>query len=304
MLPFVFELDLTASNLDPGPGQNQRFCYKVTGVDNGRCHSADLSHFVLGICDRISENQVTNISVTINGMDQTVDYGWKGNVELLLPQNPDRHTGCIGLRFKFGVNKSGGQMQFCFELTEPYPIGPNPVCLYGGGVAAEGLSICGPVCEEVGTCETAAYQPLSVSVPVTVEPFVREGEATTFCYGDPTVIREPARCDYIDKETCTFVITQNICVKVPVTFGANATVGRATVRCGEATGEDICTGCGTGNAPPVGKLPTVKEVLNEPGEINSFLAETSLKGVFSYASSVLKACLNSNDKTLIDLIFD
>lgn len=32
ILPFVFALDLAASNLTPGPGQNQRFCYNVTGV--------------------------------------------------------------------------------------------------------------------------------------------------------------------------------------------------------------------------------------------------------------------------------
>lgn len=304
MLPFVLELDLAASNLNPGPGENQRFCYNVTGVDRVRCYSANLSHFVLGICDEIPESQVANITVTINGMQQTVDFGRGGNVELKTPQEPDRSTGCTGLRFEFGVNKSGGQMVFCFELTTPYPVGPNQVCLYGGGVTAAGLSICGPVCEEVGTCETAAYQPLSVSVPVTVEPFVSEGEATTFCCGDPTVIREPARCDCIDDNTCTFVITQNLCVKVPVTFGANALVGSAIVQCGEATGEDVCTGCGTGNVSSTANRPSIREVLNGPGEANSPSGNAALNGVSSYESSVLKACLKANNKTFIDLIFN
>lgn len=304
ILPFVFELDLAESNLDPGPGENQRFCYNVTGIEGGRCHSANLSHFVLGICDTIPKEHIVNITVTINGMQQTIKYGWKGNVQLKTPQEPDRYTGCAGLKFEFGVNKSGGHMVFCFELTSPYPIGPNPVCLFGGGAAAEGLSICGPVCEEVGTCETAAYQPLSVSVPVKVEPFVSEGEPTTFCCGDPTVIREPARCDCIDKDTCTFVITQNICVRVPVTFGANASVGKAIVQCGEATSEDVCTGCGTGNGSSSGKPPTVKEVLNEPEEIYSPSEEASLNGVLSYESSVLKACLSGNNKMFINQILD
>lgn len=304
ILPFVFELDLETSNLDPAPGENQRFCYNVTGVGRGGYHSANLSHFVLGICDRIPENQITNITVTINGMQQTVDYGWKGNVQLILPQKPDRYAGCAGLRFEFGVNKSGGQMAFCFELTTPYPVGPNPVCLYGGGVAAEGLSICGPVCEEVGTCETAAYQPLSVSVPVTVDPFVREGEATTFCCGDPTVIREPAMIDCIDHNTCTFIITQNICVRVPVTFGANATVGEASVQCGEATGEDICTGCGTTNASSEVDAPSIREVLNQPEEINSPSAGACFNGKVTYESSALKACLGSDKKSIFNLLFD
>ncbi|MGI6703683.1 MAG: hypothetical protein ACOX42_06615 [Clostridia bacterium] len=291
---------MPASNLFPDPGDNQRFCYKVTGVGEGGPQEADLSHFVLGICDQITKDQIVNI--TVNGVPQVLN----GDVELRTPQNPDPTTGCAGLKFDFEVNKEGGQLTVCFELTVPRDIGPNPVCLFGGGVTAQGLSICGPVCNGNGneTCQGVAFQRLSVCVPVTVTPFANEGQTTTFCCGAPMIDSGADMCDGVENGTCRFTMKQNLCVKVPVTFGANATVGRATVRCGEATGEDICTGCGTGNAPPVGKLPTVKEVLNEPGEINSFLAETSLKGVFSYASSVLKACLNSNDKTLIDLIFD
>ena len=297
-LPFVFELDLVASDLDPGPGENQRFCYNVTGVGEDTSEFADLSHFVLGICDEIPKGQIVN--VTVNGVPQVIN----GVVELRTPQNPDPQTGCAGLKFDFGVNKAGGQLTFCFELTVPRPVGPNPVCLFGGGVTAAGLSICGPVCEEVGACETAAYQPLSVSVPVTVEPFVSEGEATTFCCGDPTVIREPARCDCIDDNTCTFVITQNLCVKVPVTFGANASVGRAIVQCGEATGEDVCTGCGTGNKSSMANRPLIREVLNGPGEDSSPSKNIFINGVSSDESSALKACLGSNNKSLLDLLLD
>jgi hypothetical protein len=91
---------------------------------------------------------------------------------------------------------------------------------------------------------------------------------------------------------------------VPVTFGATASVGRPSVQCGEATGEDVCTDCGTGNTSSEGKQHTVKEVLIEPEEIRSPSEEASLNGVLSYESSVLKACLNGNNKMFINQILD
>ena len=283
ILPFKFELDVPASNLFPDPGDNQRFCYNVTGVGGGGPQEADLSHFVLGICDEIPADQIVNI--TVNEVPQVLN----GDVELRTPENPDPTTGCAGLKFDFEVNKEGGQLTFCFELTVPRDIGPNPVCLFGGGVTAQGLSICGPVCEELGTCETAAYQPLSVSVPVTVTPFVNEGEATTYCCGDPIVIREPDGSDCIHDSDCTFIITQKICVRIPVTFGATASLGRTFVRCGEATDEDVCTGCGTNNKPPDNKKPKPRVAEGSPEQ----------SGV-----SAIQACLNNDNRLLLDLILD
>lgn len=243
ILPFKFELDVAASNLDPDPGENQRFCYNITGVGEEGPDFADLSHFVLGICNEITEDQITNITVTINGISQTVIFGEGGNVELRTPQNPDPPTGCAGLKFDFELGKVESVMTVCFELTMTFPIGPNPVCLFGGGVTAEGLSICGPVCEAVETCEAVAFQPLSVCVPVTVTPFAMEGMTTTFCCGDPIVDPEARMCDGEENGSCTFTITQNLCVRVPVTFGAIPSVGSTFVQCGEATDIDVCTNC-------------------------------------------------------------
>lgn len=44
--------------------------------------------------------------------------------------------------------------------------------------------------------------------------------------------------------SCVFTISQDICVAVPVEFGATATVGDAFVNCNAASAEDICTDCG------------------------------------------------------------
>lgn len=51
--------------------------------------------------------------------------------------------------------------------------------------------------------------------------------------------------------------TQNICVAVPVDFGASATVGEAFVECLGASASDICTECNIAPAD-VNPLETVK----------------------------------------------
>ncbi len=247
VLPFVIELDLVNSNLEPEPGENQRFCYNITGVGLDLPLYADLSHLVFGICPNIPEDEILNISVFIDGVEQEIDFGSGGNVELRPTNSPDPPTGCPGLKFDFGLDKVDGMMSICYELATVHPIGPNTVCLFGGGVTANQLSICGPVCSPVQTCVATAYQPSTVCVPVTVTPFVLPGDTTTVCCGPPTVTSGTAPCPGVENGSCTFTITQSICVAVPIEFGANSVVGDPFVQCGTASAEDICTGCGEVN---------------------------------------------------------
>lgn len=245
ILPFQFELDLVASNLEPGPGENQRFCYNVTGVGEDNSDFADLSHFVLSICEDITEDQLENVSVIIDGVEQTVIIG--DNVEIFNPPDVDPPTGCSGLKFNFGLDKVEGEMTVCFELNVVYPIGPTELCLFGAGETRSGLSICGPVCngepvEE--TCPAVAFVPFTVCAPVTVTPFVNKLPTTTFCCGSPTVTPGPATCAGVENGSASFIITQDICVRVPVEFGANSNVGNPFVQAGDATDEDVCTNCG------------------------------------------------------------
>lgn len=249
ILPFVFELDLAASNLEPGPGENQRFCYNVTGVGEDTSEFADLSHFVLSICEDITLDQIE--SVTVNG--EEVPFGPDTDVELFIPPDVDPPTGCSGLKFDFPVDKDGGELTVCFELNVVYPIGPNEVCLFGAGETRRGLSICGPVCngEPVDeTCPAEAFVPATVCAPVTVTPFVNPLPTTTFCCGDPIITPidpedpEPPTCPGVQNGVIRFLITQDICVRVPVEFGATTDVGDPFVQAGTPTEEDVCTNCG------------------------------------------------------------
>lgn len=249
ILPFQFELDLLASNLEPSPGENQRFCYNITGVGEDNSSFADLSHFVFGICQGITEDQLENISVIIDGQEQTVITG--DNVEIFNPPATDPSTGCSGLKFDFGLDKVNGQMTVCFELNVVYPIGDTEICVFGADETKRGLSICGPICngEPVDeTCPAVGFVPISVCSPVTVTPFTNVLPTTTFCCGTPIVAPGTTPCLGVENGSVTFTITQNICVRVPIEIGAISEVGNPFVDAGEPTAEDVCTNCGENGA--------------------------------------------------------
>ena len=93
------------------------------------------------------------------------------------------------------------------------------------------------------TCPAVAYQQSTVCVPVTVTPFAKTGETQTKCCGPAVVVPGKSICDGIKNGECFFTISQNICVKVPVEFGATAQIGEAYVNCNGATADDVCTDC-------------------------------------------------------------
>ena len=115
---------------------------------------------------------------------------------------------------------------------------------------------------EIQTCPAVGYQSASVCVPVTVTPFAQAGSTTTKCCGSPVVTPGRAVCEGVRNGACVFTISQDICVSVPVEFGAQATVGEAFVNCGGASADDVCTGC---DAVPVLPDPVVPApVVSDP----------------------------------------
>lgn len=93
------------------------------------------------------------------------------------------------------------------------------------------------------TCPAVGYQSMSVCVPVTVTPYAKPLGTSTTCCGDPVVTGGDKPCAGKKGGSCTFTITQKICVAVPVEFGATALPGDTYVDCLEASGEDICKDC-------------------------------------------------------------
>lgn len=94
------------------------------------------------------------------------------------------------------------------------------------------------------TCPAVGYQKVNVSVPVTVKPFAHTGEIRVKCCGHPVVHSAcalPEASHYND--TCSFTITQTICVEVPVEFGADTEIDETIIECLEASAYDICKDC-------------------------------------------------------------
>lgn len=235
ILPFIIALDEAGSNLAPAPGELQRFCYTITGVGEDTSAYVDLSHMMLGVCPDIPLSALSDVTVVIDGVEQEIEMG--ENVDILPPDQPDPPTGCPGLKLDFEVDKEDGVMRLCFSLATTYAVGPVPICLYGGGIVAEGLSICGPVCENAGGCMTMSYQNTTMSVPVVITPTVRMGETTTTCCGEATVT--PGTTPGV----CGFTLTRRLCVAVPIYFGAEAAIGSASLECGGIS-STFCADCG------------------------------------------------------------
>lgn len=97
--------------------------------------------------------------------------------------------------------------------------------------------------DETQTCPAIGYQSASICVPVTVTPFAQAGTTITKCCGSPVVIPGREVCGGVKNGSCVFTISQDICVAVPVEFGAVATVGDSFVSCNGVSEEDICTSC-------------------------------------------------------------
>lgn len=228
VLPFIFSLNLEDSLLYPEEGEYQRFCYDILAVGEDSPEEADLSHFLLGICNSITQQDIVEITVLINGDPQNVVWG--RNVEIKTAEKPDHPTGCVGLKFDFPLDKQVGIMQVCISLRKEYKIGPVNICVYGGGTTATGLTICGPACGGDGPCESVFYQKETVCVPVRVTPFANPGTAKTICCGEP-IVKPGAQCSG-SQTSCSFTITQSLCVEIPISFGAVIETGTAVVQCG------------------------------------------------------------------------
>lgn len=114
--------------------------------------------------------------------------------------------------------------------------------------------------EPPNTCTSRAYQRATVSVPVSVKPFSKAGKSRTYCSSKPVLreVRCERICDYeryyddedcykgydkecccgnskSDDEICCFVFTQEICIEVPVRFGAVVHADQPWVQCHEVS---------------------------------------------------------------------
>lgn len=211
----------------------------MQGVGEDNSKYADLSHFLLGICSTITREMILEVFVTEAGVEIPVEWG--ENVEIKTAEKPDNPTGCVGLKFDFSVGKVDGELQVGIVLAQAYPVGPINICVFGGNTTATGLMICGPACGSLNPCESIFYQKETVCVPVNVTPFANPGTATATCCGTP-VVESGGSCSG-NRTSCSFTITQTLCIEIPISFGAVIETGTAVVQCGGITEKECdCQG--------------------------------------------------------------
>lgn len=94
------------------------------------------------------------------------------------------------------------------------------------------------------SCTAYTYQSASVSVPVTVRPKVKTGTISTFCCGEPQISQSPFRlvCSP-NSGNCSFLLTQNICIEIPIEISADAVTCCPYINCSD-TSTEFCEDCG------------------------------------------------------------
>lgn len=94
------------------------------------------------------------------------------------------------------------------------------------------------------SCTAYTYQSASVSVPVTVRPKVKTGTINTFCCGEPKISPSPFKliCNP-NSGNCSFLLTQSICIEIPIEISADAVTSCPYIKCGDNNNE-CCEDCG------------------------------------------------------------
>ncbi|MGI5921507.1 MAG: hypothetical protein ACOX6I_07200 [Syntrophomonadaceae bacterium] len=90
------------------------------------------------------------------------------------------------------------------------------------------------------TCTRTVHQKTMVNVPIAIKPFSFTGPTSTVCSSDP-VIRN-IRWTETKEQVCYVTVSQEICVEIPLHFGAKAHVGPSWVECDKPSA-DSCEDC-------------------------------------------------------------
>ena len=77
-------------------------------------------------------------------------------------------------------------------------------------------------------CPATVHETVCVQASVTITPEVTVGEIESFCVGGPVI----GACPGTPETECTFTISQNICVQIPLNFSANAVATPSGMVCG------------------------------------------------------------------------
>ena len=96
---------------------------------------------------------------------------------------------------------------------------------------------------QTGRCDKTVVQCVDVDAPVVLTPSATVGTVTVSCQGTPSVT-----CTTDPSGTsCSVVMTQQVCVTIPIRYGVSLTSGEPTIACAGSAGAEQggCCGCCT-----------------------------------------------------------
>lgn len=85
-------------------------------------------------------------------------------------------------------------------------------------------------------CGRVSTQCVDISASMTLVPTAAMGAVSIACQGVPEITCQTNA----GGTSCTVVMTQQICVSVPVTYGVTMSTGEPTIACAD----NSCIGCG------------------------------------------------------------
>ncbi len=80
-------------------------------------------------------------------------------------------------------------------------------------------------------CTETCYKDINVSIPVTIKPFGKIGNVKTKCLEGSIICKNNSHHCPDTEDSCKYVITQKICVEIPVVFGASVEAEEAFIDC-------------------------------------------------------------------------
>jgi hypothetical protein len=136
-------------------------------------------------------------------------------------------------------------------------------------------------------CPATVHETVCVQALVTITPVVNVGEIQTRCVGGPVIGACPGTPS--PTNSCTFTVSQNVCVEVPLDFSAGATAEPTGIICGTPT---------AGLCPAVESCTfTIGYYANHPDVTNALIEEaggTIILGIDEDGASFAVTVDNAN----------
>ena len=82
-------------------------------------------------------------------------------------------------------------------------------------------------CPCPGGCTRTSVQCVDVDAPIVLTPDVTFGDVTVRCQGNPCITCQSAP----DGSSCTVIMTQQLCVSIPVHYNVESAPGTPTISC-------------------------------------------------------------------------